>query len=205
MTIFQGRVSKQVNLISSAAFCLGLLITSSPLGAQSSTASTSAEGKHAILGSSFDPLQQVSASLEVLSKRVSRSVVQIFSTGYNPDGDREPRNTDLLSRGLTSGSGMVIASDEWIVTNAHVVQGGRRIRVQLNPEAALSAPQNAGSRRASFDAKLVVADRETGLALLKIDATDLPTLELSASSDLLRPGAASVAHVRSNQARADPL
>src|SRR5580700_1886043 len=104
MTIFQRRVSKHVSLISSAALGLGLLITSSPLDAQSSKASTSAETKRAILDSGFDPLQQVSASLEMLSERVSRSVVQIFSTGYNPDGDREHRNTDLLSRGLTSGS-----------------------------------------------------------------------------------------------------
>jgi len=176
MTISSGRVSKQVRLIGSVAFCLGLLITSSPLEAQSSKTSTSAETKHPILDSSFDPLHQVSASLEGLSKRVSPSVVQIFSTGYKPDNDREHRNMDLLSRGLVSGSGIIIASDGWIVTNAHVVEGGRRIRVQLSHEAA--------ARRALFDAKLVVADRETDLALLKIDATDLPTLELSDSSDL---------------------
>jgi serine protease Do len=176
MTIFRGRASKQVRLIGSVGFCLGLLITSSPLEAQSSKTSTSAETKRAILDSSFDPLHQVSASLEGLSKRVSPSVVQIFSTGYKPDSDREHRNTDVLSRGLVSGSGIIIASDGWIVTNAHVVEGGRRIRVQLSHEAA--------ARRASFDAKLVVADRETDLALLKIDATDLPTLELSDSSDL---------------------
>jgi serine protease Do len=136
------------------------------------------------LDNSLVPLQQASASLEVLSKRVSRSVVQISSRGYSPDGDREHGNTDLLLRGLTSGSGIIIASDGWIVTNAHVVQGGRRIRVQLNSEAVLSAPSDGGSSRALFDAKLVVADRETDLALLKIDATDLPTLELSDSSDL---------------------
>jgi len=176
MTIFRGRASKQVRLIGSVGFCLGLLITSSPLEAQSSKTSTSAETKRAILDSSFDPLHQVSASLEGLSKRVSPSVVQIFSTGYKPDSDREHRNTDVLSRGLVSGSGIIIASDGWIVTNAHVVEGGRRIRVQLSHEAA--------ARRALFDAKLVVADRETDLALLKIDATDLPTLELSDSSDL---------------------
>ena len=176
MTIFRGRASKQVRLIGSVGFCLGLLITSSPLEAQSSKTSTSAETKRAILDSSSDPLHQVSASLEGLSKRVSPSVVQIFSTGYKPDSDREHRNTDVLSRGLVSGSGIIIASDGWIVTNAHVVEGGRRIRVQLSHEAA--------ARRALFDAKLVVADRETDLALLKIDATDLPTLELSDSSDL---------------------
>jgi serine protease Do len=184
MRLFQGSVCKQASLISSVAFCLGLLITSSPLEAQSSKASTSVQTKHPILDSSFDPLHQVSRSLEVLSKRVSPSVVQIFSTGYNPDSDREHRNTDLLSRGLTSGSGIIIASDGWIVTNAHVVQRGRRIRVQLNQEAALSAPQDGASRHALFDAKLIVADRDTDLALLKIDATGLPTLELSDSSDL---------------------
>jgi len=166
----------QASLFSSVAFCLGLLITSSPLEAQSSKASTSVQTKQPILDSSFDPLHQVSRSLEVLSKRVSPSVVQIFSTGYNPDSDREHRNTDLLSRGLTSGSGIIIASDGWIVTNAHVVQRGRRIRVQLNQEAALSAPQDGASRHALFDAKLIVADRDTDLALLKIDATGLPTL-----------------------------
>ena len=184
MTIFQGRVCKQTSLISSVAFCLGLLFTSTPLEAQSSKAAISVQAKHLRLDNSVDPLQQASASLQVLSKRVSPSVVQIFSTGYISDGDREHRNTDLLSRGLTSGSGIIIASDGWIVTNAHVVQGGRRIRVQLNPEAALSGPQEGGSRRALFDAKLVVADHDTDLALLKIDAADLPTLELSDSNDL---------------------
>jgi serine protease Do len=184
MKIFRARICEQETLIRSVVFCLGLFIASSPSRAQSSKAPTSVQAKRPILDNSLVPLQQASASLEVLSKRVSRSVVQIFSRGYSPDGDREHGNTDLLLRGLTSGSGIIIASDGWIVTNAHVVQGGRRIRVQLNSEAVLSAPSDGGSSRALFDAKLVVADRETDLALLKIDATDLPTLELSDSSDL---------------------
>jgi serine protease Do len=184
MKIFQGRLYKHAGLISSVVFCLGLLISSLPLEAQSIKASTSDQTKHPILDSSFDPLHQVSTSLQMLSKRVSPSVVQIFSTGYNPDSDRDHRNTDLLSRGLTSGSGIIISSDGWIVTNAHVVQRGRRIRVQLNQEVALSKPQNGALRHALFDAKLIVADRDTDLALLKIDATELPTLELSDSSDL---------------------
>jgi serine protease Do len=104
--------------------------------------------------------------------------------GYSLDSDREHRNTDLLSRGSVSGSGIIIASDGWIVTNAHVVQGGRRIRVRLDQGAALPPTQNGRARHVLFDAKLVVADRDTDLALLRIDATDLPTLELSDSSDL---------------------
>ena len=175
---------ESVSLISAVVFCLGVLIAPSPLGAQSGKASISVQTKLPVLDNGLDPLHQVSASLEALSKRVSPGVVQIFSTGYKTDSDREHRNTDLLSRGLTSGSGIILTSDGWIVTNAHVVQGGRRIRVQLNHEASLSVPQNGRSRHALFDAKLVVADRDTDLALLKIDAIDLPTLELSDSSDL---------------------
>lgn len=173
----------QTNLIGLVLFCLGLLIASSPLEAQSNEASASVQTKRPTLDNSLDPLHQVSASLQALSKRVSPSVVQIFSTGYKPDSDRDHRNTDLLSRGLTSGSGIIIESDGWIVTNAHVVQGGRRIRVQLNHEAVLP-PAQKEARHALFDAKLVMADRDTDLALLKIEATDLPTLEFSDSSDL---------------------
>src|SRR6266481_4076722 len=184
MKTFRARICKQETLIRSVVCCLGLFIASSPLRAQSSKASTSVPAKRSTLDNSFDPLQQVSTSLQMLSKRVRPSVVQIFSTASMPDRGHEHRNTDLLSRGLTSGSGFIIASDGWIVTNAHVVQGGRRIRVQLSHEAALSAPQNGVSRHALFDAKLVVVDRDTDLALLKIETSGLPTLELSDSSDL---------------------
>ncbi len=183
MKIFRARICKQKTPISSIVFCLGLLIASAPLEAQSSKVST-VPTRRSALDNSFDPLQQVSTTLQMLSKRVRPSVVEIYSTGYIPNNDREHRNTGILSRGLTSGSGFIIASDGWIVTNAHVVQRGRRIRVQLSHEAALSAPQNGVSRHALFDAKLVVADRDTDLALLKIETSGLPTLELSDSSDL---------------------
>jgi hypothetical protein len=61
--------------------------------------------------SSIAPLQQISKSMPELSKRGSPSVVQVFSTAYSPESDRERRNTDLLSRGLISGSGIIMASD----------------------------------------------------------------------------------------------
>jgi len=183
MNSFQTRVCKQIKLILHGAFCLGVLFAPSLSRGQSTKPSTSVQAKLPIPHTGLDPLHEVSASLEALSKRVSRGVVQIFSAGYKPDSEREHRNTDLLSRGVTSGSGIILASDGWIVTNAHVVQGGRRIRVQLNQEVLLSTVQNQ-KRHALFDAKLVLADRDTDLALLKIDATDLPTLELSDSSDL---------------------
>ena len=178
------RVYKQANVIGALALCLSLLLVSPSLEAQSPKSSSSSQTKPSITDVGVDSLQQLSSSLEGLSKRVSLSVVQVFSTGYDRDSDREHGNTDLLSRGSSLGSGLIIASDGWIVTNAHVVQGGRRIRVRLNQAVPLSASRNGRSQCALFDAKVVVADRDTDLAVLKIEATGLTTLELADSSDL---------------------
>ena len=79
-----------------------------------------------------DSLRELSASLQALSRRVSRAVVQVFSTGYVLGGDdEESTNTSLLSKQHSSGSGVTVTADGYIVTNAHVVQGARRVRVQL--------------------------------------------------------------------------
>src|SRR5260370_18255230 len=103
--------------------------------------------------------------MEVVGKRVGLSVVKMFRKGYNLDTDREHNNADLFSRRSSLGSGIIIASDGWIVTNAHVVQGSRRIRVRLNQEDGLSASQNERSHRALLEAKLITAALDTNLAL----------------------------------------
>src|SRR3984893_1680445 len=184
MNMFREKDCIRASLLPALVFCLSIFIPSSPVDAQSNKTSTSGPAKHAIVDSSVDPLQQISKSMQALSKRVSPSVVQIFSTAYSPESDREHRNTDLLSRGLISGSGIIIASDGWVVTNAHVVQGARRIRIRLSEEAAASVLRDGKARHALFEAQLQAADRDTDLALLKIDATNLPALEFADSGDL---------------------
>jgi serine protease Do len=184
MRIIGEKRPRQAHLSAAFGLCLSLLLTTPSLEAQSRKPSTLSQTKHAMMAASGESLQQISSSLEALAKRVSPSVVQIFSTGYNLDTDHEHTNTDLLSRGSSLASGLVIASDGWVVTNAHVVQGGRRIRVRLNQGVPLSRPQYRASKCALFDARLVVADRDTDLAVLKIEAAGLPTLELADSSDL---------------------
>ncbi|HET6437800.1 MAG TPA: trypsin-like peptidase domain-containing protein [Anaeromyxobacter sp.] len=64
------------------------------------------------------------------------------------------------------GSGLVIAQDGYVLTNAHVAQGGGALRVRVS-----------GSRVAS--AELVGADERTDLAVLRLAARDLPVLSLS--------------------------
>lgn len=70
-----------------------------------------------------------------------------------------------------SGSGVILSADGYIVTNNHVVEGSDNITVILNDKR-------------SFEAKLIGTDPTTDLALLKIEAADLPTIAIGNSDDL---------------------
>src|ERR1051326_926646 len=107
-------------------------------------------------------LKQFSGSLQELSLAISPSVVQITGTGYGLQPD-EQQGANVLSKQRSTGSGIVMSEDGYIMTNAHVVEGTRAVRVKLNGMR--------NSRNAVFDAKLVGKDRLLDLALLKIDAT----------------------------------
>jgi serine protease Do len=72
------------------------------------------------------------------------------------------------------GSGVIISPDGYIVTNDHVIDGATQIRVTLNDRRILTA-------------KLVGTDKLDDLAVIKIDAKDLPTIAWGDSSKL-RPG-----------------
>lgn len=69
------------------------------------------------------------------------------------------------------GSGVILSSDGLIVTNNHVVEDADEISVVLNDKR-------------EFKAKLLGTDAATDLALLRIDAKDLPVLEFGNSDDL---------------------
>ena len=85
-----------------------------------------------------------------------------------PRGQRIPR----VQRGL--GSGVIVSKDGYILTNNHVVDGGDKVRVELSDKRA-------------FTAKVVGTDPDTDLAVVKVDAKDLPTLVLG-DSDVVKVG-----------------
>lgn len=118
-----------------------------------------------------------------VAERVLPCVVQIYSTGVVPrSGDA------LLSSFASTGSGAIVDPAGWIVTNAHVVDGSRRVEVLLPARgtdadhASILPP--AGPR---LGARVVGMDRETDIAVLRVEAESLPFLEF-ADSDNLRPG-----------------
>lgn len=129
-----------------------------------------------------DPLHVFSQSVQELSSKVTRSVVQVLTVGYGLTAESEKTDTAYLTPQKGVGAGVVLTADGYIVTNAHVVQGARRIRVRLqgmNKQDAEMADVHG-----PIDAKLVGVDTQSDLAVLKIDAKDLPALEFADSSDL---------------------
>ena len=73
---------------------------------------------------------------------------------------------------------MIVDPNGYIVSNAHVVEGAQRIRVALPLPMGDSAGQVPIGKRRILEARLVGLHKETDLALLKIEDTDLPTLSL---------------------------
>ena len=74
----------------------------------------------------------------------------------------------------SGGSGVIISTDGYIVTNNHVVDGATKLRVKLNDGRV-------------FDAKIIGKDPTTDIALIKIEGENLPILKFG-SSDALRLG-----------------
>ena len=93
--------------------------------------------------------------------------------GEDPYGGRGYRGGQAPAR-QGSGSGVIIRPDGYIVTNNHVVENASTIEVTLN-------------NNKTYEATVVGTDPATDVALIKIDATGLPTVQF-ADSDQLRLG-----------------
>lgn len=88
--------------------------------------------------------------------------------GQNDEEEGDDEGT-LAPQSL--GSGFIISSDGYVMTNNHVVDGADEVIVRL-------------SDRREFEAEIVGRDKRSDIALLKIKATDLPTVMIGKSSDL---------------------
>ena len=110
---------------------------------------------------------------------INTAAPQEFGSG-DPNGDDNPLGQ--FFRGLpmprhhggvqhAQGSGFLIASDGLVLTNAHVVDGAKEVTVKL-------------SDHREFKAKVLGADKSSDIAVLKIDAHDLPTVRIGDSDQL---------------------
>ncbi len=172
-------------LVSARLFAiLAAALTTAPVfcGAQTEQPTRTAEAAKALRN---DPLHVFSESVQALSAEVTKSVVQVLTSGFALSNDKDKTDTAYLAPEHGIGSGVILSPDGFIVTNAHVVQGARKIRVRLLGMQKKSTPSS--ERIGPIEAKVVGVDRQTDLAVLKIDMTDLPALPL-ANSDALKQG-----------------
>ena len=134
-------------------------------------------------------LGDLSRSLQDLSQKVSTSVVQIFVTGFAPPDEDDPHASAQPVFERSSGSGVVVDADGYIVTNAHVVENATRIEIELPYAATGGEPGRSilGRRGRTVGGQIVAIDHETDLAVVKVEAKALPALAFG-DSDALRPG-----------------
>jgi serine protease Do len=127
-------------------------------------------------------LEQFSESMDELTARVSPAIVQVLVTGYGPleDKEKEKDDANLIGRQHNLGSGVIVDSDGYIITNAHVVKGAQRVRVLLTPTVAGDSQTRvslgSGEHLPPFAAKIIGVAPTIDLALLKIEAKGLSTL-----------------------------
>ena len=147
---------------------------------------------------SVAPLVQLDKAMEAVAAKVTPSVVNVAVTARgNPDeeqgGNSGDQQQQQIPPGLQQffgqffgqgpqqpqlmhgiGSGVIISPDGYIVTNDHVVNGAEQIKVTLHDRRVLPA-------------KVVGVDKLTDLAVVKVNATDLPAIEWGDSTKL-EPG-----------------
>ena len=133
-------------------------------------------------------LGELSSSFEELASRVSPSVVQIFASGLSIRRSAQASGSEgVVSRQSASGSGVIVDSTGYIVTNAHVVAGATRVEVSLPGRVPASGESILEGRGALVRARVVGVDPESDLAVLKIDGLDgqsLPAVPFGDSDGL---------------------
>lgn len=129
-----------------------------------------------------DTLHQLNDSIEALVRRVAPSVVQIVvnSYGYTAKSDRGQADL-IVGRERAIGSGVIVDPEGYIVTNAHVVKGAQKIEVILPSAGAAAVPPDVDKRGQYYQARVVGVSNQIDLAVLKIDAHELPAIPIRGS------------------------
>jgi len=127
---------------------------------------------------------QLSGSIRELTNRVAPAVVEIFVTGYAPVEETRGQFAVRISRQNSSGSGVVVDPDGYIMTNAHVIEGAMRVCVLVPRAPGGLEEMSSPPREQSVDARVIGIDSGSDLALLRVESHSLPTLPFGNSDDL---------------------
>jgi serine protease Do len=194
-------MAKRVLLVAGGSFALSCFLMAGSVGAKAQATPPPADVAKPAKTPAASPadqaaragmLSQFNDSLQELTSRVSPAIVQIQVTGYRAvaskskssgdDGDDDDSaGNSTIGRQRSLGSGVIVDPDGYIITNAHVVKGAQRVRVQLTPptdasDSQVRASLGVGDHLPPVDAKIVGIAPAIDLAVLKIDGKDLPSV-----------------------------
>ncbi len=122
---------------------------------------------------SFNPVvkQVLPAVVSITAERVERTSGRDIPFSFGPFGDlfgNQPDQEPQERRSQGLGSGVIVTPDGYLLTNHHVVEGARDIDIRLDDGRDLKA-------------KVVGTDPKTDIAVLKVEAKDLPVVRLGNS------------------------
>jgi len=131
------------------------------------------DGKSPLVTSYADVVEPVlKAVVSVTSKKTVHEQIPMNPLLRQFFGNQIPQSQDRQEEGL--GSGVIVSPDGYILTNNHVVEGADELSVALSDDR-------------KYPAHVIGTDEKTDIAVIKIDATNLPVVTL-ADSDKLRVG-----------------
>ena len=143
--------------------------------------------QNSLLANDLRDLKKISDAFETLTEMVTPAVVQVFVTSYAP-------GTGLTSGGLVykqrgTGSGVILDPEGYIVTNLHVVEGAISLKALLPRPSVVEAEYKSILKPEGklVNAQIIGVDRETDLAVIKIEGTGFPYLKFG-DSDLINKG-----------------
>ena len=181
----RGPVRRKAGVAAGALLLAGSLIGWTAAGTDSGSAAAAtaapAAARDRVIGAggdSYAPLvdQIAPAVVTIRSERRARTTSQqlpdnpLFREFFGDQfGFGQRQLPERREGGL--GSGVIVRADGYILTNHHVIAGAEEVDVELTDARSLKA-------------KVVGSDAPSDLAVLKVDATDLPTLTLGDSDDV---------------------
>lgn len=180
------KISSRINIFLSlvlvafsVASCSGQSKLLSLAPTQPAPPAVAESGVAGVQGSYADLVTRVSPAVVTIRSTERSRAAQQYPFMDDPTlrdffSDRMPQQQQPPQRVEGVGSGVIVNSDGYILTNHHVVDGAIEIKVELTDNR-------------TFTAKLVGSDPPSDLAVLKIDAKSLPTLSLG-DSDKVRVG-----------------
>lgn len=131
-------------------------------------------------------LDDFNQALRELTEKVRPAVVQILVTSHSQRLGVLHGAEHALHQQST-GSGVILDSNGYILTNGHVVEGAQRVRVIIPTTTRSNNNSILNVQSKTVGAQILRIDTETDLAVLKVNESGLPTLSLG-DSDALHQG-----------------